>query len=110
MAGAAAAAAELLGAGTGCSGVIRGAAPAGGRRVDESPDLILRLPRLLPPPHPPDPRSSVTETPEDAPVEPTEFVETEPGAECVVEQEENQGEPEVVFGHFYPAEPGAGEE
>jgi hypothetical protein len=33
----------------------------------------------------------VTETPEDAPVEPTEFVETEPGAECVVEQEENQG-------------------
>jgi hypothetical protein len=27
----------------------------------------------------------VTETPEDAPVEPTEFVETEPGAECVVE-------------------------
>jgi hypothetical protein len=33
----------------------------------------------------------VTETPEDAPVEPTEIVETEPGAECVVEQEENQG-------------------
>jgi hypothetical protein len=33
----------------------------------------------------------VTETPEDAPVEPTETVETEPGAECVVEQEENQG-------------------
>jgi hypothetical protein len=33
----------------------------------------------------------VTETPEDVPVEPTEFVETEPGAECVVEQEENQG-------------------
>jgi hypothetical protein len=33
----------------------------------------------------------VTETPEDAPVEPTETVETEPGAECVVDQEENQG-------------------
>jgi hypothetical protein len=33
----------------------------------------------------------VTETPEDAPVEPTEFIETEPGAERVVEQEENQG-------------------
>jgi hypothetical protein len=33
----------------------------------------------------------VTGTPEDAPVEPTEFVETEPGAKCVVEQEENQG-------------------
>jgi hypothetical protein len=33
----------------------------------------------------------VTETPEDAPVEPTEIVETEPGAECVVDQEENQG-------------------
>jgi hypothetical protein len=33
----------------------------------------------------------VTETPEDVPVEPAEFVETEPGAECVVEQEENQG-------------------
>jgi hypothetical protein len=33
----------------------------------------------------------VTETPEDAPVEPTEFVETELGSECVVEQEENQG-------------------
>jgi hypothetical protein len=33
----------------------------------------------------------VTETPEDAPVEPTEIVETEPGAECVVEQKENQG-------------------
>jgi hypothetical protein len=32
----------------------------------------------------------VTETPEGAPVEPTEIVETEPGAECVVEQEENQ--------------------
>jgi hypothetical protein len=30
----------------------------------------------------------VTETPEDAPVEPAE---TEPGAEFVVEQEENQG-------------------
>jgi hypothetical protein len=30
----------------------------------------------------------VTETPEDAPVEPTEFIETEPGAERV-EQEEN---------------------
>jgi hypothetical protein len=29
----------------------------------------------------------VTETPEDAPVEPTETVETEPGAEFVVEQE-----------------------
>ncbi|PAN28709.1 hypothetical protein PAHAL_5G173800 [Panicum hallii] len=55
-------------------------------------------------------RCQVTETPEDVPVEPAEFVETEPGAECVVEQEENQGEPEVVFGHFYPAEPGAGEE
>jgi hypothetical protein len=33
----------------------------------------------------------VTETPEDASVEPTEIVKTEPGAECVVEQEENQG-------------------
>jgi hypothetical protein len=33
----------------------------------------------------------VTETSEDVPVEPAEFVETEPGAECVVEQEENQG-------------------
>jgi hypothetical protein len=33
----------------------------------------------------------VTETPEDAPVEPTETFETEPGAEFVVEQEENQG-------------------
>jgi hypothetical protein len=33
----------------------------------------------------------VTETPEDAPVEPTEIVETELRAECVVEQEENQG-------------------
>jgi hypothetical protein len=33
----------------------------------------------------------VTETPEDAPVEPTETIETEPGAEFVVEQEENQG-------------------
>jgi hypothetical protein len=32
----------------------------------------------------------VTETPEEAPVEPNEFVETKPGAECVVEQEENQ--------------------
>jgi hypothetical protein len=30
----------------------------------------------------------VTETPEDTPVEPTETVETEPGAEFVVEQEE----------------------
>jgi hypothetical protein len=33
----------------------------------------------------------VTETSEDAPVEPAETVETEPGAEFVVEQEENQG-------------------
>jgi hypothetical protein len=33
----------------------------------------------------------VTETPEDAPVEPTKTVETKPGAEFVVEQEENQG-------------------
>jgi hypothetical protein len=33
----------------------------------------------------------VTETSEDAPVEPTETVGTEPGAECVLEQEENQG-------------------
>jgi hypothetical protein len=33
----------------------------------------------------------VTETPEDAPVEPAETVETELGAEFVVEQEENQG-------------------
>jgi hypothetical protein len=33
----------------------------------------------------------VTVTLEDAPVEPTETVETEPGAEFVVEQEENQG-------------------
>jgi hypothetical protein len=33
----------------------------------------------------------VTETPNDAPVEPTETIETEPGAECVVKQEENQG-------------------
>jgi hypothetical protein len=33
----------------------------------------------------------VTETPEDEPVEPIETVGTEPGAEFVVEQEENQG-------------------
>jgi hypothetical protein len=33
----------------------------------------------------------VTETPEDEPIEPTETVETEPGAEFIVEQEENQG-------------------
>jgi hypothetical protein len=33
----------------------------------------------------------VTVTLEDAPVEPTETVETEPGAEFVVEQGENQG-------------------
>jgi hypothetical protein len=33
----------------------------------------------------------VTGTPEDEPVEPSATVEAEPGAECVVEQEENQG-------------------
>jgi hypothetical protein len=46
---------ELVGAGAGGAGPDRGAAPAGGRRVDESPDLLLRLPRLLPTHHPPDP-------------------------------------------------------
>jgi hypothetical protein len=33
----------------------------------------------------------VTETPEDAPVEPAETVETEPGGKFVVKQEKNQG-------------------
>jgi hypothetical protein len=33
----------------------------------------------------------VTKTPEDEPVEPAGTVEAEPGAEFVVEQEENQG-------------------
>jgi hypothetical protein len=33
----------------------------------------------------------VTETSENEPVEPAETVEAEPGAEFVVEQEENQG-------------------
>jgi hypothetical protein len=33
----------------------------------------------------------VTETLEDEPVEPAETVEAEPGAEFVVEQEDNQG-------------------
>jgi hypothetical protein len=33
----------------------------------------------------------VTETPEDEPVEPAETVEAEPGAEFVIEPEENQG-------------------
>jgi len=44
------------------------------------------------------------------PEEPTESVEPEPGIPFVVESEVNQGEPEVVFGHFYPADPNAGEE
>ncbi|RLM91774.1 hypothetical protein C2845_PM08G19340 [Panicum miliaceum] len=52
----------------------------------------------------------LTETPENKPVEPTEIVEPEPGVEFVVEPEDNQGEPEIVFGHFYPADFGAGEE
>lgn len=53
--------AELVGAGagTGGAGGARGAAPAGGRRLDEPPDLLLRLPRLLPPHHPPDPALQV---------------------------------------------------
>ena len=46
---------ELVGAAGGRAGGDRGAAPAGGRRVDEPPDLFLRLPRLLPTHHPPDP-------------------------------------------------------
>jgi hypothetical protein len=33
----------------------------------------------------------VTETQEDEPVEPAETVEAEPGAEFVIEQEDNQG-------------------
>jgi hypothetical protein len=33
----------------------------------------------------------VTETPEDEPVKPAETVEAEPGAEFVVEPEDNQG-------------------
>jgi hypothetical protein len=33
----------------------------------------------------------VTETPEDEPVEPAETVEAEPGAESIIEQEDNQG-------------------
>jgi hypothetical protein len=33
----------------------------------------------------------VTETPEDKTVEPAETVEAEPGAEFVIEQEDNQG-------------------
>jgi len=52
----------------------------------------------------------VTETPESETVEPTEFVEPEPGVELVVDPEENQDEPEFVFGHFYRADPSVGEE
>jgi hypothetical protein len=36
-------------------------------------------------------RIIVTETPEDEPIEPAETVEAEPGAELVVEPEDNQG-------------------
>jgi len=43
-------------------------------------------------------------------VEPAESVEPEPGVPFVVESEVNPGEMEVVFGHFYPADPNAGEE
>jgi len=52
----------------------------------------------------------VTERSENEPVEPAESVEPEPGVPFVVESEVNSGEPEVVFGHFYPADPNAGEE
>jgi len=54
--------------------------------------------------------SSVTEPSENEPVEPAESVEPEPGIPFMVEPEVNPGEPEVVFGHFYPADLGAGEE
>jgi len=52
----------------------------------------------------------VTEPSENEPVEPAESVEPEPGVPFVVESEAIQGEPEVVFGHFYPADPNAGDE
>jgi len=54
----------------------------------------------------------VTGPSENEPVEPAESVEPEPGVPFVVESEVNPvaGEPEVVFGHFYPADPTAGEE
>ncbi|XP_039772216.1 uncharacterized protein LOC120640442 isoform X23 [Panicum virgatum] len=53
---------------------------------------------------------SVTEPSENEPEEPTESVEPEPGIPFVVEPEVNQGESEVVFGYFYPADPNVGEE
>jgi len=54
----------------------------------------------------------VTEPSENEPVEPAESVEPEPGVQFMVEPEVNQvaGEPEGVYGHFYPADPNAGEE
>jgi len=52
----------------------------------------------------------VTEPSENEPVEPAESVEPEPGVPFAVEPEVNPGETEVVFGHFYPADPNAGEE
>jgi len=52
----------------------------------------------------------MTESSEVEPVEPTESIEPEPGVQFVVEPEVNQGEPKGVFGHFYPADPNAGEE
>ncbi|CAN6355431.1 unnamed protein product, partial [Urochloa humidicola] len=48
----------------------------------------------------------VTEVPESETVEP----EPEVGEEAFVETEENQGEPELVFGHFYPVDPSVGDE
>jgi len=54
--------------------------------------------------------SSVTEPSENEPVEPAESVEPEPGVQFMVDPEVNQGELKVVFGHFYPADPNAGEE
>ncbi|CAO2202538.1 unnamed protein product, partial [Urochloa humidicola] len=47
-----------------------------------------------------------TEVPESDAVEP----EPEAGEEVFVETEEDQGEPELVFGHFYPADPSVGDE
>jgi len=54
--------------------------------------------------------NSVTEPSENEPVEPAESVDPEPGVQFMVDPEVNQGEPEVVFGHFYPADLNAGEE
>jgi len=52
----------------------------------------------------------VTKPSENESVEPAESVELEPGVQFMIEPEVNQGEPEVVFGHFYPADPNVGEE